>query len=214
VLRSCYSSKWNFPGLGIVRGYYFFADGRPPYPGWSWFGSRNWHKGDGSPWPEFGELENAKQTWRDGSFPTRPPATIAIGTAAAIAGDEACRAGAPPALNAGVDVRCWPGGVPWVPSIGVCAGIGDGSGFSSASFAPPAVGGGVGGGSGFSSASFAPPAVGGGVGGGSGFSSASFAPPAIGGCRGGGSGFSAVTFHPPAIGGGKGGGSGSSSFVP
>jgi hypothetical protein len=33
----------------------------------SYFGSRNWHQGDGTPWPEFGELESTRQAWMDGS---------------------------------------------------------------------------------------------------------------------------------------------------
>jgi hypothetical protein len=114
VIRSCYESKWNFPAVGNVRGYYYFsAPGAPFYPGWSFFGSRNWHKGDGTSWPEFGELENTKQKWRDGSFGTTRPDYVTIGTAAQIDGDDARQPPAPAGSLFGVPYGCWPRGVPF-----------------------------------------------------------------------------------------------------
>lgn len=123
-LRSCYSSVWNFPEVGPVPGYYYFNDKAPPFPGWTFFGSRNWHRGDGSPWPEFGEMEDAKQVWRNGSFGTRFPELVTIGTPAELQGDVQIFTPAPTLFNLGVDVRCWPSGVPW--SAQALGGMSDG----------------------------------------------------------------------------------------
>jgi hypothetical protein len=96
-----------------VKGYFFFCDpGTPHYPDWSYFGSRNWHKGDGSPIPPYGELENAKQAWRDGSFPTVKPDATLIGDQSCI--ENGNHVGPQPvALIAGVDIRCWAVRPPW-----------------------------------------------------------------------------------------------------
>lgn len=82
MLRSCYSSTWNLPGEGQVEGqFYFSPEGTPFLPDLSWLGSRNWHSGDGTPWPEFGEIESARQTWRNGAWPGpgNPPLPKRIG---------------------------------------------------------------------------------------------------------------------------------------
>jgi hypothetical protein len=111
-LRSCYSSTWNFFGK-VVKGYYYFSPlGTPHYPDWHYFGSRNWHQGDGTPEPEFGELAGIRQKWRNGSFPTTPPDVIRIGEQSCIeSGSPADNP--PPALIAGVDIRCWKIKPPW-----------------------------------------------------------------------------------------------------
>lgn len=67
-LRTCYSSRWELPGYGEVRGYYFFNDEAPEYQGWTYLGSRNWHAGDGTEWPPYGELEGVRQRYRKGEF--------------------------------------------------------------------------------------------------------------------------------------------------
>ena len=114
-LRSCYSSTWRFPSDSVPtrKGYFFFApEGTPHYPGWSYFGSRNWHKGDGTDWPDFGELENTRQVWRDGSFPTTPPDAKLIGTQQCIEFGNTSDT-APAALIAGVNISCWEKRPPW-----------------------------------------------------------------------------------------------------
>jgi len=87
MVRSCYKSRWNFPGHPDVPGRFFFA---PPdakfYQDWNYFGSRNWHEGDGTPWPVYGERESVKQGWDAGGFPVRPPDAAVIGKPACIAG--------------------------------------------------------------------------------------------------------------------------------
>ena len=68
-LRSCYAGYWLFPdNPNPVKGSFYFTD-RPHYEDWHFFGSRNWHQGDGTEWPPFGELEDTPQEWRNGSFP-------------------------------------------------------------------------------------------------------------------------------------------------
>jgi len=123
-LRSCYRSTWRFPEKQSqnVKGYYFFCDpGTPHYPGWSYFGSRNWHKGDGTPIPPFGELETVRQTWRDGSFPVTKPDAVLIGDVACI--EDGQHVGPQPvALIAGLDIRCWAVKPPWG---GLAGGGGD-----------------------------------------------------------------------------------------
>ncbi len=112
-LRSCYRGTWNLPAADNVRGYYYFCDpGTPHYPDWHYFGSRNWHQGDGTPWPALGEVETIAQQWRDGSFPTTKPDARRIGTQPCIEGtgqDDI----QPGPLIAGVDARCWQVAPPW-----------------------------------------------------------------------------------------------------
>ena len=111
-LRSCYSSKWRFPETGTadVPGYFYFCpEDTPHYDQWHYFGSRNWHHNDGSPIPVFGERENVRQSWRDGSFPVPRPDPIRVGLQGCIDGtglnpDADDR---PSSLVLGVDVRCW-----------------------------------------------------------------------------------------------------------
>lgn len=125
-VRSCYSSTWRFPETGDrdVRGYYYFT--REPvrfYPGWSYFGSRNWHQGDGTPWPEFGEKEGVRQQWRDGSFPVRQPDARIVGTPACIEGLNVPMLHSPPvALIHGVDIRCWQTESPPAELVGLGGG--------------------------------------------------------------------------------------------
>jgi hypothetical protein len=96
-----------------VRGYYYFCrPGTPHYPDWHFFGSRNWHKGDGTPDPLFGETSGSRQTWRNGSFATTFPDARRVG-------DQGCielgtgRHSPPTSLIAGVDARCWEVRPPW-----------------------------------------------------------------------------------------------------
>jgi hypothetical protein len=114
VLRSCYSSTWNFPGKGHVRGrYYFVDDKRPFYPGWSFFGSANWHRGDGTPWPEFGELEHATRKYDKGAWLTGLPLARLIGSQQELEGIPGyVPVSQPTALLDGVDTRCWDK-LPW-----------------------------------------------------------------------------------------------------
>jgi len=108
-LRSCYASRWNLPTAGEVDGRYFWsADGALPYPTWSYLGSRNWHQGDGSPWPEFGELENAKQSWRNGALGQILPNQVNVGDGVCIGSDLIGPiVSAPAGLAGGVDRRCY-----------------------------------------------------------------------------------------------------------
>lgn len=111
MLRSCYRGTWNLPGFGHVRGYYFFTpDHVGTFPGWHFFGSRNWHKGDGNEWPEFGELETTRQTWVNGAYiaAVLPPDGI-VGTLAEIDGDGPFTTPRPEYLIGGLDRRCWTG---------------------------------------------------------------------------------------------------------
>lgn len=104
-LRSCYKGKWLFPGHSEpVEGYFYFADDAPVLSSPHWFGSRNWHKGDGSPWPHYGETR-ARHHWRDGSFAGQIPPARLVGTEAALAGDAPC----PPVGMSlfGLPVLCW-----------------------------------------------------------------------------------------------------------
>jgi len=119
-LRSCYSSTWRFPSDSVPtrKGYFFFApEGTPHYPGWSYFGSRNWHKGDGTDWPDFGELENTRQVWRDGSFPTTPPDAKLIGSQECIEFGNTSDSPAA-ALIAGINIGCWAKRPPWGGLVG------------------------------------------------------------------------------------------------
>ena len=106
-LRSCYASTWDFPEAPAVAGEFFFCPpGTPHYGDWHYFGSRNWHKGDATPWPDFGETEDAKQAYRNGSFPVQHPDPILIG-------DQQClevgfsEHEAPASYLFGVPTRCW-----------------------------------------------------------------------------------------------------------
>jgi len=108
-LRSCYASVWNLPGAGEVPGRYFWsAEGAPLYPDWHYIGSRNWHAGDGSPWPEFGELETAKQSWRNGALGQILPEAVNVGDGSCIGADLIGPILSPPiGLAMGVDRRCY-----------------------------------------------------------------------------------------------------------
>jgi hypothetical protein len=113
VLRSCYRSFWNLPGIGVVEGHYRFAPpGSPYYPDWHFLGSRNWHQGDRTPWPEFGELESAKQIWENGSVVEQPPIEL-VGEQACFGSTLTGVIGQPwqGAID-GVDARCWQNGRP------------------------------------------------------------------------------------------------------
>jgi len=80
MVRSCYTGTWRLPGWGDVTGYFYFADAGTPFlPGWSWLGSRNWHDGDGTAWPVFGEKESTSQIWRNGSFAGERPIARSLG---------------------------------------------------------------------------------------------------------------------------------------
>jgi len=108
-LRSCYASRWNLPTAGEVDGRYFWsADDALPYPTWSYLGSRNWHQGDGSPWPEFGELETATQRWRNGALGQILPNQVNVGDGACIGSDLVGPIiSTPIGLAQGVDRRCY-----------------------------------------------------------------------------------------------------------
>jgi len=112
---------WNLPGAGEVPGRYFWsAEGAPLYPDWHYIGSRNWHAGDGSPWPEFGELETAKQSWRNGALGQIFPNAVNVGDGSCIGSD---RVGpiltAPIGLAGGVDRRCY--SIPMPQETSACA---------------------------------------------------------------------------------------------
>ncbi len=114
VLRSCYASEWRFPGVeGTVAGYFYFNDDAECYDGLTYFGSRNWHAGDGTPWPEYGEIEGAKQRWRNGSFVGRRPAAVRVGTADQVEG-LAPMPGPTDAGTWGLPMACWPEGPPYI----------------------------------------------------------------------------------------------------
>jgi hypothetical protein len=106
VLRSCYSSEWQLPTVGLVKGQFFFNDQAAFYGDWSYFGSRNYHQGDGTQWPPYGETEEAKQHWRNGSFPGTRPEERFLGTAAQIEG-EAPNTAPTWDTRLGVPLPCW-----------------------------------------------------------------------------------------------------------
>jgi hypothetical protein len=233
VVRSCYSSRWNFPDVGEVRGYYYFCgEDQPFYPGWSFFGSRNWHKGDGTPWPEFGELENVKQKWRDGSFATTQPALVTIGSGPQIAGDLPGPPDRPTQLVAGVDIRCWIPPYKWAnPAAGgdqvggeadshqvfpSAAAGGDqvgGEADSHQVFPSAAAGGDVAGGYSSWALIVTAPAAGGDQVGGSSMSAIAVTTSGLGGDVTGGSGAHAIGFITSAMGGGSTGGTASHNII-
>ena len=106
MLRSCYSSVWDFPGHGNIPGYFYFNDDAEPYPGLTYFGSRNWHAGDGTPWPDFGEREDTQQVWRNGSFAISKPLVKILGTAEQVEGEADCPEQTWQLLH-GVPAPCW-----------------------------------------------------------------------------------------------------------
>lgn len=107
VLRSCYTGTWHLPGWGDVAGYFYFADeGTPFLPGWSFLGTRNWHAGDGSSWPTYGEKENTNQIWRGGSFAGEKPLPIAIGEEFCLEQEMGIEF-TPIAWRGGLPVRCF-----------------------------------------------------------------------------------------------------------
>lgn len=68
-LRSCYRSKWRFPGIGEVEGQYYFVDpSNESFPDHYLF-SRNWLKGGHLAEPAFGESFSAVETWTNGTGP-------------------------------------------------------------------------------------------------------------------------------------------------
>jgi hypothetical protein len=209
VVRSCYASKWRFPFSGEIGGFYYFSPpGTPFYEDWHFFGSRNWHNGDGTEWPPFGELEGVRQRWVNGAspFPINPDTVIS--------GDRRCVDGSAPGdstvpMQRGLPVACWTHSVSFPDAAG--GGEGDGEGLVSLGFLAPARGGAEGDGSASASETFNPAASGGGKGDGSSSSSETFNPAASGGGKGDGSSSSSETFNPAASGGGKGDGSSSAS---
>lgn len=119
-LRSCYSSQWNLPGAGIVPGRYFWSDpAAPAYPDWSYLGSRNWHAGDGSAWPEFGETEEATQTWNNGELGQLLPNAVNVGDGSCIGSTIVGPVlSEPTGLTRGVDRRCY--SIPMPPETHSC----------------------------------------------------------------------------------------------
>ena len=114
MLRSCYTSFWNLPGIGQIEGEYrFVPEGTPVYPDWNYLGSRNWHWNDGSPWPEFGELKTASQKWVSGRSPIPIPAIVLIGEQSCFGSTAPGVLGEPWQGTAeGIDIRCWRHGHP------------------------------------------------------------------------------------------------------
>lgn len=107
MLRSCYTGTWHLPGWGDVAGYYYFSDeGTPFLPGWSWLGSRNWHDGDGSPWPAFGEKESSGQAYRKGTFAGERPLPISLGEEFCLEQETGIEF-TPLAWRGGLPVRCF-----------------------------------------------------------------------------------------------------------
>lgn len=96
---------WRFPGVGEVEGQYFFNDNAPLYPGESLFGSANWHKGDGTDWPPYGEIDTV-QHWRNGSFPDTLPDARTVGPLDQIAGDSPIDPPERPGIY-GLPLLCW-----------------------------------------------------------------------------------------------------------
>lgn len=97
----------------MVKGYYYFSPlGTPHYPGLHYFGSKNWRKGDGTPEPDFGERDNAKQVWRDGTLPVTPPPARLLGTQRCIESGINGQ-NEPVILIAGINRRCWDSPPPW-----------------------------------------------------------------------------------------------------
>lgn len=123
VLRSCYTSTWRFPGGYEVPGRFYFNDGAEPYPHLHYFGSANWHRGDGTEWPAYGEIDQAARPWHNGSFaPPPPPAQPAIPPEDQLGGDDQVQGVVPagPAtweLVQGVPLPCYP---PPLPTVDAC----------------------------------------------------------------------------------------------
>lgn len=122
MLRSCYASGWNLPGVGVVRGYYYFSPPGTPFVQEPHFlGSANWHRGDGRPWNEYGEVEEAARSYRNGKF---------IGDelpSPRVVGDDGCLGREfvevfPVTLRWGLPVECYQG-VDVMPA-GVIVGFG------------------------------------------------------------------------------------------
>lgn len=89
-----------------MRGRFYFNDHAPCYDGLTYFTSRNWHEGDRSPWPEFGETEDAQQRWRNGSFPVDPPPARIVGTADQVQGRQPVPPPEGPYVL-GLPLACW-----------------------------------------------------------------------------------------------------------
>ena len=107
ALRACYSSEWRLPGHESVRATFSFPTTLPCYPGLTHFCSRNYHRGDGTPWPEYGELEDAIQRWRNGSFAyAAKPDALTLGTREQIEGEAPIPVETWTTL-AGVPEPCW-----------------------------------------------------------------------------------------------------------
>lgn len=104
-LRSCYRGVWNFPGAGEIEGYFFFNDEAPLWEGENYFVSSNYHKGDRTPWREYGEMD-APQPWKNGSFPIVKPEARTVGPLDQIAGDAPIDPPTRPALF-GLPLLCW-----------------------------------------------------------------------------------------------------------
>ena len=92
---------------------YTFADpGTPWYPDWHYLGSRNWHKGDGTPWPTYGEMETTPQRWTNGQRLVDVPLTL-IGTQSVFGSTLPGIIGEPfQGTIDGFDARCWRNGKP------------------------------------------------------------------------------------------------------
>lgn len=130
-----------------MEGYYYFHDEAPHYNDWHYFGSRNWHRNDGSPEPFFGETAAARQRWRNGSFIVPFPDAMRVGQQGCIDGSENVGAEPLPSLLVlGVDSRCWR--TRPVPGFIVADGgaIGNGSAPGSHGALIVATGGAIGGG--------------------------------------------------------------------
>lgn len=118
-LRSCYKSEWNLPGVGVIGGRYFWsAEDAQPFPGFHLLGSRNWHWGDRTEWPEFGETETARQKWVNGSIPLELPNQTLIGEGQQLGSElSGITSPAPVGLVAGIDRRCYLPELPMAPTV-------------------------------------------------------------------------------------------------
>lgn len=68
-LRSCYRCTWDFPGKpGILGQYYFVPEDTPSFQE-HFLTSANWRDLTKEPCPEFGEVCDCEQLWRDGTPP-------------------------------------------------------------------------------------------------------------------------------------------------
>ena len=94
---------------------YVFADVNTPwYPDWHYLGSRNWHKGDGTPWPTYGEMETTPQRWTNGQRLVDVPLTL-IGTQSVFGSTLPGIIGEPfQGTIDGFDARCWRNGKPFL----------------------------------------------------------------------------------------------------